>query len=323
MSSSILPQPLEALESVLANRLVVRAQSDAASISPSLADHHIQVEVDGSDIYLNIQSSQSKTSAFHLVFTADTTPLDAHLHLTLEADAQFELIEWVVGRRRHPFTLQVTATLGARARLQHTTISDVELETPLSVMRRATLYEGAQLLTTHAAFASALTHQEQHIYLKGVRAEATARLVALTDDKQEALFKTTIEHHAPDTSGLIEHYGVANASSTLLFEGSSIIHKGMKRSQARQSNKGLIIGEQARLDANPLLLIDEYDVEAGHGAAIGQIDDQQLYYLMSRGLNRKTAERLIINGYLAPLKAVITDETLTRHIETLLESKTK
>lgn len=323
MSASNLPQPLESLETVLANRLVVRAQSEDTSMLSTLDSSHIQVKTEGSDIYLNIQATQAKTSVFHLVFTADTTSLDAHLHLNLEADAQFELIEWVVGRRRHPFTLQVTATLGPRAQLQHTTISDVEAETPLSVMRRATLSENAHLLTTHAAFASALTHQEQHIYLKGARAEATARLVALTDDKQEALFKTTIEHHAIDTTGMIEHYGVANASSTLLFEGSSIIHKGMKRSQARQSNKGLIIGNQARLDANPLLLIDEYDVEAGHGAAIGQIDDQQLYYLMSRGLNRKTAERLIINGYLAPLKAVIADDTITNHIETLLESKTK
>ena len=61
----------------------------------------------------------------------------------------------------------------------------------------------------------------------------------------------------------------------------------MKNSNAYQSLKGIIGSDRAVIEVNPILLIDEYDVKAGHGATIGKLDEFSLYYLMSRGLNRK------------------------------------
>ena len=107
-----------------------------------------------------------------------------------------------------------------------------------------------------------------------------------------------------------------------VFEGIGKINKNMKRSIARQSNKGIVLGINSRLDANPLLLIDEFDVIASHGAAIGKMDDEQLYYLMSRGLTLKNAERLIISGFLSPvLKKLSTDELKEDFVLTV-ENKT-
>ena len=96
----------------------------------------------------------------------------------------------------------------------------------------------------------------------------------------------------------------------------------MKRSVARQQNKGIVLGVNARLDANPLLLIDEYDVEASHGAAIGKIDEEQLYYLMSRGLTHKNAQRLIISGFLSPVISLMTTKELIEDFVISVENKT-
>ena len=60
----------------------------------------------------------------------------------------------------------------------------------------------------------------------------------------------------------------------------------------------LCFSDQARSDANPILLIDENDVTAGHAASIGQVDPEDMYYLMSRGLDKATAERLVVRGFL-------------------------
>ena len=60
----------------------------------------------------------------------------------------------------------------------------------------------------------------------------------------------------------------------------------------------LFRSDQARSDANPILLIDENDVTAGHAASIGQVDPEDMYYLMSRGLDKATAERLVVRGFL-------------------------
>ncbi len=108
----------------------------------------------------------------------------------------------------------------------------------------------------------------------------------------------------------------------MVFEGIGKINKNMKRSIARQSNKGIVLGENSRLEANPLLLIDEYDVVASHGASIGKIDDEQLYYLMSRGLSLKVAERLIISGFLSPVLKVLSTNMLKEDFISTVETKT-
>lgn len=83
-----------------------------------------------------------------------------------------------------------------------------------------------------------------------------------------------------------------------------------------------MLSEHARGDANPILLIDENDVTAGHAASVGRVDPEELYYLMSRGIPRQEAERLVIRGFLGavitaiPLKAMRTElvETIERKL---------
>ena len=72
----------------------------------------------------------------------------------------------------------------------------------------------------------------------------------------------------------------------------------------RNKSRVLMLSDKARSDANPILLIDENEVTAGHAASIGQVDPEDMYYLMSRGLDQETAERLVIRGFLV---AVITE----------------
>ena len=66
-----------------------------------------------------------------------------------------------------------------------------------------------------------------------------------------------------------------------------------------------MLSPKARGDANPILLIDEDDVKAGHAASVGQVNAEQVYYLMSRGISKQEAERLIIHGFLAPVVSEI------------------
>jgi Fe-S cluster assembly protein SufD len=69
------------------------------------------------------------------------------------------------------------------------------------------------------------------------------------------------------------------------------------------------------VDVNPILLIDEYDVKAGHGATVGKIEEQQLYYLQSRGLTKAEAEKLIIKGYIKPILDEMHDQALIERLE--------
>ncbi len=270
---------------------------------------------------LDIPSNKTFKKPLHLFFIANKKAVVHKTAIHVAENTQFKLFESVTGYGDQTINYVSDTHLEADAQLTYTTLSSGDKSVASAIVRNAALKARAVITYTNGVFTNGTTNQENHVLLNGAAAEGIAKTIALTSDTQETLIKTTVEHLAPKSKGLIEHYGVANDASTLIFEGVGKIHKNMRQSEARQSNKGVVIGAQARLDANPLLLIDEHDVEAGHGAAIGRIDEDQLYYLMSRGLNLREAEKLIINGYVAPLQKIIESETIKEHVNTLLSQK--
>ncbi|WP_256205484.1 SufB/SufD family protein [Calditerricola satsumensis] len=85
-------------------------------------------------------------------------------------------------------------------------------------------------------------------------------------------------------------------AATAILNGITKIEKGATKANGEQAESVLMLSDKARGDANPILLIDEDDVKAGHAASVGKLDELQLYYLMSRGISREEAERLLIHA---------------------------
>ena len=107
----------------------------------------------------------------------------------------------------------------------------------------------------------------------------------------------TIYHQDTDTISELFNYGICKNKSILNINTNGVVEKGAVRSDLKQKTKGVLIDLESSISANPLLQIDEYDCLASHGAGIGSIDEEELYYLMSRGLSRKEASKLIIAGF--------------------------
>ena len=82
-----------------------------------------------------------------------------------------------------------------------------------------------------------------------------------------------------------------------------------------------MLSPKARGDANPILLIDEDDVKAGHAASVGQVNAEQVHYLMSRGITKEEAQRLIIYGFLAPVVSEIPIKSVEEQLQSLVERK--
>jgi Fe-S cluster assembly protein SufD len=115
---------------------------------------------------------------------------------------------------------------------------------------------------------------------------------------------------------------ISDDESSLDYSVNGKIEKGNSKSSCQQSNKGIILSQAADIKVVPTLLIDEYDVEASHGAAIGRIDDNQLFYLLSRGLNETQAKNLIISGYINPfihkIKNEVVEEMVKRRVHQMI-----
>lgn len=140
--------------------------------------------------------------------------------------------------------------------------------------------------------------------LIGNGSHANVKVVAASSGRQVQGIDTRVTNYGHHSVGHILQHGVILERGTLTFNGIGHIIKGAKGADAQQESRVLMLSDKARSDANPILLIEENEVTAGHAASIGQVDPEDMYYLMSRGLDQATAERLVIRGFLG---AVITE----------------
>ncbi|MGT2935317.1 Fe-S cluster assembly protein SufD [Streptococcus castoreus] len=157
--------------------------------------------------------------------------------------------------------------------------------------------------------------------LIGQGAQADLKVVAASSGRQVQGIDTRVTNYGQNTVGHILQHGVILERGTLTFNGIGHIIKGAKGADAQQESRVLMLSDQARADANPILLIDENEVTAGHAASIGQVDPEDLYYLMSRGLDQETAERLVIRGFLGAVIAEIPISSVRKEIINVLDDK--
>ncbi|MDT2448288.1 Fe-S cluster assembly protein SufD [Enterococcus avium] len=157
--------------------------------------------------------------------------------------------------------------------------------------------------------------------LVGEGSHSEVKIVAISDGKQIQGIDTRVTNKVPHTIGHILQHGVILDKSTLTFNGIGHILKGAKGADAQQESRVLMLSEKSRGDANPILLIDENEVTAGHAASVGRVDPDELFYLISRGLERAAAERLVIRGFLGPVITAIPVKATQEQLIDTIEGK--
>ncbi|MBE5107101.1 Fe-S cluster assembly protein SufD [Bacillus thuringiensis] len=167
------------------------------------------------------------------------------------------------------------------------------------------------------------TISENVTNLMGDGSFADTKTVTIGRGNQTQNFTTKVVHFGKHSEGFILKHGVQKDSATSIFNGIGKIEHGASKSNAQQSSRVLMLDEKARGDANPILLIDEDDVMAGHAASVGRVDPTQLYYLMSRGIPKREAERLVIHGFLAPVVNELPIEGVKAQLVEVIERKVR
>jgi len=157
--------------------------------------------------------------------------------------------------------------------------------------------------------------------LKGNGSNSDAKIICVGTNEQKLNITTRAVHFGKSsTSGMITR-AVMRDEATAIINGITKIEKGATGANGEQTEKVLMLSPKARGDANPILLIDEDDVKAGHAASVGQVNPDQIYYLMSRGISREEAQRLVIYGFLAPVVSEIPMEKVQSQLQSLVERK--
>ena len=132
----------------------------------------------------------------------------------------------------------------------------------------------------------------------------------------------TLQHHAaPHAYSDLLYKGALTDSAESVFRGLIRVDKGAQLTDAYQTNRNLLLSEEAGARTLPNLEIEADDVRCSHGATVGQVDPGQLFYLMSRGLSRKQAERLLVFGFFDEVLGRIPVEGVRARIREAIERK--
>ncbi|HLS06408.1 MAG TPA: Fe-S cluster assembly protein SufD [Bacillota bacterium] len=189
------------------------------------------------------------------------------------------------------------------------------------INRRGVAYEHAVIDWALGQMNEGNTVSENASHLVGNHSSSDLKTVTIGRGRQIQNFTATTHHFGLDTDGQILQRGIMQGKATAIFNAIGKIEDKATRANAEQESRILMLSGDARGDANPILLIDEDDVTAGHAASVGRIDELQLYYMMSRGIPKELAERLIIFGFLEPVVSVLPIESVKDQLRNLIERK--
>ena len=153
-----------------------------------------------------------------------------------------------------------------------------------------------------------------NMYLLQQDISLSALNVAINESGKAQNQNLNVYHLHEDTASNFNTYAIANNNSILNIKNIGQINKGCVNSDLKQKTKGILVDTYSSIEADPALIIDENDVLASHGASIGAIDPEILYYLMSRGLTKEESEKLIIDAYVSPYFKDYNETNLGKYI---------
>jgi Fe-S cluster assembly protein SufD len=195
----------------------------------------------------------------------------------------------------------VEAWVGDRANLQFTEVQGWGDGVTNVTARGADVAADARIEWLIGELGGGLSRSGTRTHLRGAGGEALSLALFFPSAHQHMDILATLVHDGRRTDGLMLARGVLSGWGRAVYRGTSDIHRGARDCNSQQKESALHLSPHVRSDAIPALYIQENEVQAGHAATTGKVDPEQMFYLTSRGLPRREAERLIVHGFFAPL----------------------
>ncbi|WP_442886113.1 Fe-S cluster assembly protein SufD [Companilactobacillus sp. HBUAS56257] len=250
-------------------------------------------------------------------------PFVSHILIIAEENSQFSFIQRMTtkGDKQSVANCVVEVVALPNSEVKYAAVDELGKNVTSYLSRRAFVDDNAYVDWSIGLMNEGNTVADFDTDLVGEGAHSEIKVVDITTGDQQEGVNTRVTNYGKHSIGNINQRGVIADRSKLIFNGIGHIIKGASGANAEQQNRVLMMSSDAHGDANPILLIDENDVLAGHAASVGQVDQNQLYYLMSRGLDQKTAQRLVIRGFLGDVLVSIPSKPIRQELIQTIERK--
>jgi Fe-S cluster assembly protein SufB len=187
------------------------------------------------------------------------------------------------------------------ARVRYTTIQNWSKNVYNLVTKRAVAYEGATMEWVDGNLGSKLTMKYPAVWLMGQHARGEVLSVAFAGTGQHQDAGGKVVHVAPNTSSQIVSKSISKGKGRSSYRGLLKVNKGATGVKSNVRCDALLLDETSRTDTYPYIEIEEEDVEVGHEATVSKVGEEQLFYLMSRGLSESEAYSMIVSGFIEPI----------------------
>jgi Fe-S cluster assembly protein SufB len=199
----------------------------------------------------------------------------------------------------HSGVIEIVVKKGARVR--YTTIQNWSTNVYNLVTQRALVHEGATMEWVDANLGSKLTMKYPSCYLIGPGAHGEILSMAFAGPGQHQDAGGKMVHVAPHTSSKVTSKSISKGGGRTSYRGLLKVYKGAEDVRSNVVCDALLLDAQSRSDTYPYIEIDEEDVTIGHEASVSKVGEEQLFYLMSRGLSEEEATTMVVSGFIEPL----------------------
>ena len=312
--ASVLADEGEALEPIL-SRSFREAPHAFTALNAALAE-------DGA--FIRIPANTTIEEPIHLVFLSDSgpTPLASHPRSLVLAGAgsRATIIETHAGILGEVYLSNAVTevVLDEGATVEHYKVQN-ETETAFHVALLSVRQGRGSRFSAHSiAFGSSIARHEVKVALEAPGAEVVLNGLYMPRGEQHLDNPTTIEHAAPQCTSRELYKGVVDGQGRGVFDGRIVVRPGAMKTDASQTNKNLLLAESAQVDTRPRLEIFADDVKCAHGAAVGQLDQDAVFYLRSRGIPEDAARGLLTYAFAGEMLRLIRVQPLRSHLERLV-----
>jgi Fe-S cluster assembly protein SufD len=280
---------------------------------------------------LTVKENRQVTKPIEVVylgFVQDTpTCYFPRLHLNVGQSSSLEVIERHISTGMpandiSSFCSAVTEfNVAENGELHHVFVQDLAPSAGLVGNTSGTIARSARFHSHVIQLGGKLIRNEIHPRFTGTNAECHLNGLSVLSASQHVDNYTVIDHAAPNCFSRENYKGVYDQKSSGVFCGTIIVQQEAQKTNAIQSNKSILLSNTATVDTKPQLKIWADDVKCTHGATVGQLDDDALFYLQSRGIPKETARQMLISAFVKETIEILPGEQLRKQIHELVQDR--
>lgn len=243
--------------------------------------------------------------------------------IVAEDGAQATVIEHYAGSDGAAYLTNAVTQIfaGANAAIEHYKLQQEALQSFHIAGMHAQQGRDSRLLSHAVSLGALLARNDLTTSFAATGCDATFDGLYLAGGRQHVDHHTRIDHAQPNGTSRETYRGVLDGHSRAVFNGKIIVRPGAQKTDARQANHNLLLSRDAEIDTKPQLEIYADDVKCTHGATVGQLDDNQLFYLRARGIAETMARSLLVHAFASDLVERIRVASLRSRLEQILFSR--